>query len=84
MVREVAVVNARMVVRKEQGPRSQYTAEEEACLEELIEEIGPSYAAIKARDNAGQRILAERTQVNLKDKAQEMVFQYLRYAYSRP
>ncbi len=60
--------------------RTFYTVAEEARLVELIEEHGIGYALIKQMDARHEDgpLLLERTQVQLKDKAQDLKFQFLK------
>jgi Myb-like DNA-binding domain len=60
--------------------RRPYTAEEEERLVELIEQHGSSYTLIKQFDecHVDGPLLEDRTQVQLKDKAQELKYQMLR------
>ena len=60
--------------------RTAYTAAEEERLVDLIERHGISYSLIKKKDDnhANGSLLHERTQVQLKDKAQELKFQFLK------
>jgi hypothetical protein len=60
--------------------RSAYSAAEEDRLIELIENYGISYALLKTKDETHPNgpLLGERSQVQLKDKAQELKFQYLK------
>lgn len=57
-----------------------YSAAEEERLIELIEDHGISYAFLKQKDqrHPDGSLLRERTQIQLKDKAQELKFQYLK------
>ena len=61
--------------------RSAYSQAEEERLIELIEEHGSSYSLLKQMDehHTDGPLLMERTQVHLKDKAQELKFQFLKY-----
>ncbi|ERF71417.1 hypothetical protein EPUS_08686 [Endocarpon pusillum Z07020] len=60
--------------------RTPYTPAEEARLIELIEEYGTSYTLIKQLDEQHEDgpLLLEKSQVQLKDKAQELKFQFLK------
>ncbi len=60
--------------------RCAYTQEEEERLIDLIEECGISYSLLKQMDvqHPDGSLLEERTQVQLKDKAQELKFQFLK------
>jgi hypothetical protein len=60
--------------------RSAYSAAEEARLVDLIEDYGTSYSLLKAKDSVHPNgpLLEQRNQVQLKDKAQELKYQYLK------
>ncbi len=60
--------------------RTYYSLAEETRLTELIEEHGISYALIKQMDARHEDgpLLLERSQVQLKDKAQDLKFQFLK------
>lgn len=60
--------------------RRKYSLAEEDRLIELIEEYGISYSLLKQMDDAHENgpLLQERTQVQIKDKAQAMKFQLLK------
>ena len=60
--------------------RTPYTPAEEARLVELIEAYGVSYTLIKQLDEQHEDgpLLLERSQVQLKDKAQDLKFQFLK------
>jgi hypothetical protein len=61
--------------------RSAYSPAEEERLIELIEDYGSSYTFLKQMDerHPDGPLLLERTQVHLKDKAQDLKFQFLKY-----
>jgi hypothetical protein len=65
------------------GPRRRkaWTTEEEAHLQALIAEFGTSWAELKKMDDAGERLLVDRDQVALKDKARNMKLNFLWYAF---
>jgi hypothetical protein len=64
---------------KQPQRRRQWTPEETDSLRKLIEEVGTSWAKIKKRDDNGAKVLKDRDQVALKDKARNMKFDMLKY-----
>lgn len=63
---------------KQPQVRRPWSNEEVQALMEYMDEYGCSWAAIKAADSQRQ-ILERRSQVDLKDKARNMKYDYLRY-----
>ncbi|KAF7505116.1 hypothetical protein GJ744_001256 [Endocarpon pusillum] len=66
--------------------RTPYTPAEETRLIQLIEKYGPSYTLIKQLDEQHEDgpLLLERSQIQLKDKAQDLKFQYLKFGAPLP
>ena len=64
---------------RRQQTRTPWTAEEVDTFIDLIGELGCSWSAILKRDNDEARVLQNRSQVNLKDKAMNMKMDYLKY-----
>ena len=85
---ELQKLSQRQIPRVTSRPaqvRTAYTADEEERLTDLIELYGISYSYIQRMDEEhpeGPR-LAARSQVQLKDKAQELKFQFLRWVLDR-
>lgn len=79
-VRESARRMVAITVPRRVQSRTTYSQAEEERLIELIEEHGSSYTYIKQMDERHPNgpLLLERTQVHLKDKAQELKFQCLK------
>ena len=79
-VRESARRMVAINVPRRVQSRMTYSRAEEERLIELIEEYGSSYAYIKQMDerHPDGPLLLERSQVHLKDKAQELKFQLLK------
>ncbi len=59
--------------------RQAWSEEETSALIEYIMEYGTSYALIKELDNEDQKILVDRDQVALKDKARNIKTDYIKY-----
>lgn len=80
LAREKARRNVVLVKPSRVQSRSPYSSAEEQRLIDLIEEHGTSYTLIKQLDNVHEDgpLLQERSQVQLKDKAQDMKFQFLK------
>ena len=70
------------IVHKPPQVRRPWTEEEVEALMEYMDEYGCSWAAIKAADSENQ-YLERRSQVDLKDKARNMKYDYLRYVISK-
>ena len=64
---------------RRQQTRTPWTPEEVDTFIDLIGELGCSWSAILKRDNDEARVLQNRSQVNLKDKAMNMKMDYLKY-----
>lgn len=79
-VREMAKRNVGRIKPRDVQSRSPYDEREEMRLLELIEDYGTSYALIKQMDDSHPDgpLLQNRTQVQLKDKAMEMKFSWLK------
>lgn len=60
--------------------RRPWTEEEVEALMEYMDEYGCSWAAIKNADDEQNQFLERRSQGDLKDKARNMKYDYLRYA----
>jgi hypothetical protein len=74
---------ARMVFHaadRQPQTRIPWSKEETSYLHEKIEELGISWAKIKAHDEENEKRLWRRDQVALKDKARNMLLDYLKYA----
>jgi hypothetical protein len=81
--REIARQNVARAKPRGVQSRAAWSDAEESRLIELIEEHGPSYAWIKKLDelHPDGKLLDNRNQVQLKDKAQEIKFQLLKYVF---
>ena len=79
-MRQAARQRTKVYQQRPVQSRSAYSAAEEARLVELIEDYGTSYALIKTQDGSHPDgpLLGQRSQVQLKDKAQELKYQYLK------
>jgi hypothetical protein len=80
IVRQAARKQGMVRQRRPVQSRSAYSAAEEARLIELIEDYGTSYTMLQEEDgrHPDGPLLGQRTQVQLKDKAQELKYQYLK------
>ena len=76
-----AAAKERTAMQKPKGVqvRKIWTEDENERLIELIEEYGTSYAQLKSIDSNDDNVLARRDQIALKDRAQNMKMDYLKY-----
>jgi hypothetical protein len=68
------------VADRQPQSRIPWSEEETSYLHEKIEELGTSWAKIKAHDQDHEKRLWRRNQVALKDKARNMLLDYLKWA----